>query len=283
MSPRRVLVLIPHPDDEVVGCAIAIARAAAEGTRFFGLYLTTGVPPRAAFWPWHRATYEAQIGRRRAEARQAAAALALEPLAFSPRPSRTLKAGLRAAAAEIRAAIAQCAAEALWVPAWEGGHQDHDAANFLAAHFVERLPVLEFAEYNFAGGAVRSQLFPTENGSEILLRLTAAEAAAKRDLLALYRSERGNLAHIRTEVECLRPLPRHDYAAPPHPGRLFRERFHWVPIPHRRIDFEPIGEVLAALAEFSGTSVAEPIERHRHVPSERRWDRGRGSASDRLA
>jgi LmbE family N-acetylglucosaminyl deacetylase len=251
MTARRILVLIPHPDDEVVGCAAAIARAVAEGTRVFGLYLTTGVPPRDAFWPWQRAGYDRRVERRRDEALSAAAALAITPLAFSARPSRSLKAQLRDAAAEIRAAIARCAAEALWVPAWEGGHQDHDAANFLGAQFADRLPVIEFAEYNFAGGVLRSQRFPAENGGEIVLRLTATEAAAKRDLLALYRSERGNLAHVGIESECLRPLPRHDYAVPPHPGRLFRERFHWVPMPHPRIDFEPTRAVLAALAGFS--------------------------------
>jgi hypothetical protein len=45
-------------------------------------------------------------------------------------------------------------------------------------------------------------------------------------------------------------LPRHDYSAAPHPGKLFRERFHWLPFSHPRVDFEPSESVRAALANF---------------------------------
>jgi len=112
--------------------------------------------------------------------------------------------------------------------------------------------MLEYAEYNYAGGAVRSQRFPQESGTEAVLRLTREEIAAKRALLALYRSERGNLGHIRAERESLRPLARHDYAAPPHPGTLFCERFHWVPFRHPRIDCDRHEELRATLANFAG-------------------------------
>ncbi|HZT50946.1 MAG TPA: PIG-L family deacetylase [Stellaceae bacterium] len=244
---ERVLLLVPHPDDEVVGCAAAIARACAEGAAFYALYLTTGVPPRAALWRWQRPNYARRIARRRAEAEAAARALGIAPLGFADWPARTLKAHLAETLATARDAAARCRADAIWVPAWEGGHQDHDVANFLAARLSPAVAVVEFAEYNFAGGTVRTQRFPFETGRETVLQLTAEEAARKRALLALYRSERGNLAHVGTAVESLRPLPPHDYTAPPHPGRLFRERFHWVPIPHPRIDFEPSAAVRAAL------------------------------------
>jgi LmbE family N-acetylglucosaminyl deacetylase len=250
VTTRRILLVIPHPDDEVVGCATAVHRARADGAAVFGLYLTTGIPPQQTLWPWQRPSYSERIARRRAEAVAAAAALGVEPLGFAERPSRTLKTQLAEAAAELREAIARAAPETLWVPAWEGAHQDHDAANVLAARVAGALPIVEFAEYNFS--VSRSQVFPRDTGAETVLRLTPEETAAKRALLALYASERGNLAHIRVEIESLRPLPRHDYAAPPHAGRLFCERFRWVPFPHPRIDFEPPAQVRAALAEFRG-------------------------------
>jgi len=249
---HRVLVLIPHPDDEVVGCAAAIRRAIAAGTAVFGLYLTTGVPPRQALWPWQRRTYERRVTRRRAEAGAVAAALCITPAGFADRPCRTLKDHLAEALAEIEAALVDWRVDTVWVPAWEGAHQDHDVTNFLAAQLVGRVPVLEFAEYNFAGGVPRSHRFPHATGAETVLPLTGDEAVAKRALLALYRSERGNLAHVGTERESLRPLPRHDYAAPPHDGALFCERFHWVPFRHPRIDFEPAQRVRAVLAGFAG-------------------------------
>ncbi|HXY98640.1 MAG TPA: PIG-L family deacetylase [Stellaceae bacterium] len=251
MSAGRILLLIPHPDDEVVGCAAAIGRARAAGAAVFGLYLTTGLPPPEALWRGQRRRYGERVALRREEALSAAAALGIEPLLFAARPSRRLKAELGAALGEIAAALRRCAADAVWVSAWEGGHQDHDAANFLAARIADRVPVTEYAEYNYAGGAVRSQRFPRETGAETVLSLSAPEAAAKRDLLALYRSERANLAHVRTAVESLRPLPRHDYALPPHEGTLFRECFHWLPLRHPRVDFEPTGAVTAALAGFA--------------------------------
>jgi N-acetylglucosamine malate deacetylase 1 len=252
MMAGRILVLIPHPDDEVVGCAAATARARREGARLFGLYLTTGIAPREALWPWQRPRYAALVARRRAEARFAAERLGIAALHFSERPSRRLKNHLTEAAAELRRALAQSAAEVVWAPAWEGAHQDHDAANFLAARVVGKTPVWEFAEYNYAGGMVRSQRFADERGSETVLRLSPQEAAEKRALLALYRSERGNLKQIRSEIESFRPLPAHDYARPPHAGRLFRERFHWVPFRHPRIDFEPNRAIEGALAAFRG-------------------------------
>ena len=48
--------------------------------------------------------------------------------------------------------------------------------------------MLEFAEYNLAGGRARSHAFPAETGAEQTLALTPAEQAAKRHALALYAS-----------------------------------------------------------------------------------------------
>ena len=100
-------------------------------------------------------------------------------------------------------------------------------------------------EYAFAGGVVRANAFADGAGA---IRLSAEEAAWKRELLALYASERGNLRHIGVEQEALRPLPRHDYTRPPHAGKLFYQRFQWVPFRHPRIDFTRPEDVCAALA-----------------------------------
>ena len=254
LTARRILILAPHPDDEIVACGIAASRALAAGARVFVLYLTTGVPERAALWPWQRAGHPQRLRRRRAEAQAAAALIGLEPLAFLGWPSRHLRRHLDDAAGEIEKAIVDCAAEAVWVPAFEGAHQDHDAANALAARFRETLPVWEFAAYNFAGGRVNSNRFPAEHGDETLFEPTAAEIAQKRRTLACYASEHGNLAHIRVEREACRPLPCHHYGAPPHPGKLFRERFHWVPFRHPRIDFDPSAEVYRALGGWTSAA-----------------------------
>jgi len=254
---RRVLILAPHPDDEIVACGIAARRARVEGAEIFVLFLTTGVPPREVLWPWRRRDYAARVARRRDEALAAVMLLGVQPLEFLDIPSRRLVAHLDHAAAAVERALNEARATELWVTAFEGAHQDHDAANALAAGCRDRLPVWEFAAYNLAGGRVCSNRFPDARGGVIELRLSRDEARLKRRALALYTSERGNLAHIRVAEEACRPLPRHDYAAPPHPGRLFRERFQWVPLRHPRIDFTPSAEIYAALGRWRATQTLD--------------------------
>jgi N-acetylglucosamine malate deacetylase 1 len=259
MDPRRILILAPHPDDEIVACGIAAARARAAGARVFVLYLTSGIPARQALWPWHRPGYAKRLRRRRDEAWVAASLIGFEPIGFSECPSRRLRRHLDETAAEIERAVAACGAEALWVPAFEGGHQDHDAANALAARFSACLPVHEFAAYNLAGGQVRANHFPGERGGEHVIEASTEEMALKRRALACYASERGNLRHIGVTHEAWRPLPAHDYSAPPHPGRLFRERFHWVPFRQPRVDFDAS---VAVYADIGGWVSAGCALRH---------------------
>jgi len=249
-ASRRVLILAPHPDDEIVACGIAARRACSDGASVAVFYLTTGVPPSEVLRPWSRRRYADRIARRREEAVRAAALLALDRVGELDIPSRCLIHHLDQAATAIGDAIVTTEATELWVPAFEGAHQDHDAANALAARFRGLLPVWEFAAYNFAGGKVRSNRFWDARGGVIEVRATPEEIALKRRALALYASERGNLRHIAVREEAHRPLPQHDYAAPPHSGTLFRERFHWVPFRHPRIDFTPSADIYEVLGRW---------------------------------
>jgi LmbE family N-acetylglucosaminyl deacetylase len=249
--PSRILILAPHPDDEIVACGIAALRARNAGAEIFALYLTTGVPPRELLWRRQRRKYPELVTRRREEAIEAAPLVAVKPTGFLEIPSRQLILHLDAATAAVERAVNETAAECLWVPAFEGAHQDHDAANALAAQFRGRLDVWEFAAYNFAGGRMQSNRFADTRGGLVELHLNHEERALKRRALALFTSERGNLAHIKVAEEAYRPLPQHDYAAPPHAGKLFRERFHWVPFRHPRVDFTPSAEIYAALGRWA--------------------------------
>src|SRR6266576_3356235 len=94
MQSRRILVLAPHPDDEIVACGIAARRARLAGARIFVLFLTTGIPEPEALWPWQRGGYAARVARRREEARTAAALIG-EPIGFLDYPSRRLRLGAR--------------------------------------------------------------------------------------------------------------------------------------------------------------------------------------------
>ncbi len=254
MLGKRILVLCPHPDDEVVGASAAIGRARAGGADVQVAFLTNGVPAIENFRPWQRAGHAGRLARRWAEAEAAARALGFGIALRQDIPARTLKSALDGTRVSIDAFIGRAGADMLWTPAFEGAHQDHDAANCLASRFTSRLPVWEFAEYNYGPGRALSQEFFAPNGTETVLELSEAEMAAKRAAMALYASERGNLKHIEAARETFRPLPAYDYARPPHGGVLFYQRFQWVWPRHPRVDYTKPEEVAAALAAFRAES-----------------------------
>lgn len=253
---RHILLLVPHPDDEIVACLGAIRRAQSEGAKIFALYLTHGCIAQDARWPWDRRKHDEHVARRRYEAEHAARLLNLTPIGWSNRPARSLRNHMPSAQAEITRALTDCSIDQVWVPAYEGGNPDHDVLNAIVSTLAGKTPVLEFAEYNFAGGRVHSQEFPAANGSETTIQLTATEQREKKLALALYESEQCNLGYVKTESECFRPLARYDYSRPPHPGTLWYARFRWVPFRHPRVDFTDPQAVCQAMVGFLGSPAA---------------------------
>jgi LmbE family N-acetylglucosaminyl deacetylase len=255
MIGKRILILVPHPDDEIVGCTAAIARALSAGRQVFTLYLTTGVAPVEMHWRWQRADHAARVRRRRDEALRVAARLGVKPVAFLAWSARTLRDHLGDARAHVAAALADpaLAIDAVWVPAYEGGHQDHDVTNMLASTLERRsraVQFLEFAEYNYRDSIVRSHEFVVPSRDDVVLVLTAQERQLKADLLDAYASERANLRHIEIGRERFRPLARYDYSRPPHASPLFYERFQWIPFRHPRVDFTSPTQVCEAMVQF---------------------------------
>ena len=248
-----ILFLCPHPDDEVVACCAALGRARAAGAKVAVLFLTHGCVDAATMWPWERPRYAAVVARRRAEAERVAAELGIAIAGVSERPARHLWRELAEAEAEVRAALAAYAVDQVWVPAFEGGNPDHDGANAIASRLAaEGISVLEFAEYNLAGGRINANAFLRPVGTEQTFELTAAEQDAKRRAVAAYASERFNLAGVRTAQEACRPLAAYDYARPPHEGKLWYARFQWVPFRHPMVDFTRPTEVTGAISNYLG-------------------------------
>jgi LmbE family N-acetylglucosaminyl deacetylase len=250
MFGQRILIPVPHPDDEVVACAAAIGRAQAQGASIFTLYLTNGCIARETLWPWQRKHYDRMVARRHAEGEAASLFLNITPIGWNPRPARYLWRHLSEVYADVRAAITAHTIDQLWVPAYEGGNADHDGLNAVGRALQLNVNVLEFAEYNFSGGKARSQTFPAIKGNEQTLTLTPTERTAKSEALKIYRSEKGNLDYVKTERECFRPLATYDYSQPPHTGTLWYTRFQWVPFRHPRVDFTRSSEVSESITRF---------------------------------
>ena len=250
MYGKQILILIPHPDDEVVACATAIKRAISTGAEVFGLYLTHGCIPRDAMWPWDKKNYDKNVAQRQAEAEKAALFLGIEPAEWSDRPARHLWQNMDHVYEEIQQVIAVRNCDQLWVPAYEGGNPDHDALNAIGQKFTAKLRVLEFAEYNFQDDKTNAQTFPKPNGREQTIILTDAERQFKCDALALYKSERANLNYVGVKQESFRRLEDYDYSKPPHEGMLWYTRFQWVPLHHPRVDFTDPADVSKAITQF---------------------------------
>jgi LmbE family N-acetylglucosaminyl deacetylase len=253
---RHILLLVPHPDDEIVACFAALRRAQAEGAKIYALYLTHGCISQETRWPWDRKRHDWHVARRRAEAEQAARQLELIPVGWSHRPARSLWQQMNSVKNEIVSALKQHVIDQIWVPAYEGGNPDHDAVNAITSTLTGKVSVLEFAEYNFAGGRARSQEFPAPNGSEKIISLGKTEQEQKQQALKLYKSEQCNLGYVQTERECFRPLAHYDYRQPPHAGTLWYARFRWVPFRHPRVDFSDPADVGRAITEFLTASPA---------------------------
>jgi LmbE family N-acetylglucosaminyl deacetylase len=248
---RNILILAPHPDDEVVACHAAIAHASTTGAKIFIYFLTNGVVARELLWPWQQSKHPQRIKVRRHEAEQTVAQLGCTNAGFADRPTRSLRYYMLDLQYEIAALIERHQIDQLWTLAYEGGHPDHDCANAVASRWRDKISVLEFSAYNNAGKA--GQNFPQLQGNENIITLNTQERAAKQAALALYHSEQKNLGYVGLTQEIYRPLANHDYAQPPHAGTMWYARFHWVPFRHPRIDRTTSRDVCVAIAQFFAT------------------------------
>lgn len=222
---HRPLVLAPHPDDEAAGCGLLLQRSSEPAVAF----LTDGAPRDDHFWKACKTREEyAQLRRREAQAAvtlQGARAFFCEQVV-----DQELFRNLEAVQRWLDALVAEIGPSALVAPAFEGGHPDHDAANLLA--FVvgqsRDVPVWEFPCYHRSvDGALVHQVFRATAGGEVVLTATPAEWDCKLRMYAAYASQREVLQHFDAETEQVRPLARYDYSAPPHPGTLNYEAWHW--------------------------------------------------------
>jgi LmbE family N-acetylglucosaminyl deacetylase len=247
---KKILILAPHPDDEVVGFAASIGRAKSMGAEINVLFLTTGCVDKNVLWPWDRRKHERFVSRRHAEAEKAAESLGINISGFSDRPARNLWKNLNAVYGEAKTAAEKSGAEQIWVPAYEGGNADHDGLNAVGKKLSGKYDVVEFAEYNFFGGKAKPQEFPHPNKTERIIALSDEERLKKRGLLDIYASEKQNLGYVGLKWENFRPIADYDYSHPPHKGKLWYARFQWVPFRHPRVDFTNPQEVCDAVSRF---------------------------------
>lgn len=222
---KNILILVAHPDDEIVGTCIFIKRKIQEGHKIFLLFLTNGVIDKNDMWFWEKKKYSFYLERRLAELRESVNLLRVTGFYIQNIPTRTLKDSVYESFSMIQKIIKKENIDYIFSPAYEGGHQDHDVANSIASKFKKSKKVFEFSEYHYFNNKISSNCFINFSGNEVFLNLSYEEIKFKKKLIKVYKSEIKNLNYINFHQECFRPIIDYDYSKPPHEGTLFYRRF----------------------------------------------------------
>lgn len=236
-----VLVVVAHPDDEVIAAAGLLSRSESAGV----ICASDGAPRNPDYA--RRAGFSSRFDYARARRRESEAALAL--LGRDPDPSLNLGIVDQEVTSELVAlarflvTVIESGFNTVVTHAYEGGHPDHDAVAF-AVHAAVALIVrsggtapliLEASIYNGAGAAhVLQQFLPRPDaGPTFALDLSAEERDLKRRMLATHATQLHLLREFELSRECFRPAPPYHFSLPPHHGRLGFDEFRW-PINGRR-------------------------------------------------
>jgi LmbE family N-acetylglucosaminyl deacetylase len=132
-----LLVLAPHPDDDVLGCSRLMQRVAARGGGLVIAWLTDGGASHGAL-PENERT--ALVQRRRAEAQAGVQALGIVPLAmhFLDFADGTLAQHIAPARLAVAAICLRHGVQTVIVTDKDDGHPDHRAAYAIAVRLKAR-------------------------------------------------------------------------------------------------------------------------------------------------
>ena len=220
---RRPLVFVAHPDDETLGCAILLQRAACATV----VFATDGAPADGSFWKQYGSRERlAQV--RKEEARAALNLAHVGEPHFLDLPDQQLHKRWPEALENLVNLIRRIRPTAIVTHAYEGGHPDHDTCSFIAAEARRELglEVWETPLYHRATGEMTTQQF-ISGEAEVVLGPTDTEFTGKRAMSACYVSQREMFAHFRDKHELFRHQPAYDYSQPPHAGLLNYEAWQW--------------------------------------------------------
>jgi LmbE family N-acetylglucosaminyl deacetylase len=118
----NVLVIAPHPDDEVLGCGGTIRLRIERGERVAAVFLTSGE------LGLKRLPLAEARKLRESEARRAARILGITQLFFLHQPDWTLAEQVKAAAAALRPILEREKPKAIFLPHPNDAHPDHRAS-----------------------------------------------------------------------------------------------------------------------------------------------------------
>ena len=216
----NILFVFAHQDDEIAG-ATRMLRARRDGDHILCAYLTDGA-------------FRVPATIRNEESRRALSRLGVTDILFATFPDGNLPEHVNEALAFLESHVAEV--DEVYTLAWEGGHQDHDAAHLVALAFAQRrgLPCREMPLYNGyrSPGSLFRVMHPIGDGWTSR-RVSLADGLRVVGLLPLYRSQRKTwlgllpetfLKLVITRREFVRETDAQRLASKPHDGSLFYER-----------------------------------------------------------
>jgi LmbE family N-acetylglucosaminyl deacetylase len=224
------VLLVAHPDDEVIGFGGLMQQM----KRAVVVFSTDGAPRDPYFWKSY-GSREAYAEVRRQEARKALSAVGATPVFLADRveggiADQELFKRLPAAVKGFEEVLAEVKPDCLLTLAYEGGHPDHDAACFIAAQAGKRrsLPVWESPLYHRrADGSGEVQQFPVATGQEIEQQVEGEPLKKKLEMFHSYESQKLTLDLFRPETEQFRPIKDYDFTRPPLDWKLNYELWQW--------------------------------------------------------
>ena len=227
-----VVILVPHPDDEVIGCGILLNRLQKRGINVHLVFMTLGLPCENRMSETAKGRYGSHQEYRElrlSESNSVVNNIEIESLTRFPFFSRELHNHLPKAESLVREQIRIDSSPLILVPAYEGAHPDHDATHLIGRRIAIEtgLAVIEYAGYNIQDGMKTFQKFiPDRERHEWHLSPTATEIDWKRTLLSQYQSQASILNNFTPEIETFRIPPDYDYSKPAPCGLPFYETWN---------------------------------------------------------
>ena len=145
---KNILIVAPHPDDELVGASLIISRL-IDKKKIIIFFPTNGVISKDSMWFWSKSNYQLILNTRIKEMKKVIKYLGIKKYYLQNLPTRSLKSNIKKTFERIKKILKLEKIDTIFCPAYEGGHQDHDVCNFICSRFKYKYKIKEFAEYNF--------------------------------------------------------------------------------------------------------------------------------------